>query len=104
MSANSQNNLERLKDLMQRGELTTDQANVEMVRMDRVRIVKGRMPAQVRKVLNAAVKRGELAHMKKDGHKPECYYHPTFDYLARGERARHEDAAHCALAKIAGFQ
>lgn len=104
MNANSQNNLDRLRDLIERGELTADQANVEMVRMERVRIVKGRMPAQVRKALNEAVKSGHLAHMKKDGYKPECYYHPTFEYLARGERAREEDATRHALMKVAGFR
>jgi len=104
MNTNVHNNIESLQDLIHRDKLTADQANVEMVRMLRVRIVKGRMPAQVRKALNEAVKRGYLAHMKKEGHKPECYYHPTFDYLARAARARCEEEVKHAIAKIAGFR
>lgn len=84
-----QNDLERLRDRMDRGELTAEQANVEMVRMQRVHLVTSRLSADVRKALNAAVKRGELGHWPKDGHKPEAYFHPTFDYLAREERAQH---------------
>lgn len=85
----TQNQLERLQDLTARGELTTDQANVEMVKMMRVRAV-SKLSSNVRKALNAAVKSGELAHMKKDGKKPEVYYHPSFDHLARSERNRIE--------------
>lgn len=94
-----QNDLERLKDLMHRGELTADQANVEMVKTQRVRLVTSRLPAQVRRALNAAVKRGELAHLKKDGRRPEAYCHPTFEYLAHGERAKHEREIVEALAR-----
>jgi hypothetical protein len=85
-----QNDIVSLLDLMQRGELTADQANVQLVRNDRYRIVVNGLPASVRKALNAAVKAGELGHWKKDGHKPECYFHPTFDYLAKAERSRLE--------------
>lgn len=86
----SQNNREHLIDLMQRSELTPDQANVQMVRSERFRLVINSLPASVRKALNAAVKSGELGRFKKEGHKPECYYHPTFDYLAKEARSRHE--------------
>lgn len=85
-----QNDIERLKDLMQRGELSVDQANVQLVRDDRFRMVINTVPASVRRALNAAVRSGELGHMKKDGHKPECYFHPTFEYLAKAERASRE--------------
>lgn len=83
-----QNDIEHLQDLMQRGELTAAQANVQMVRDQRYRMVINRLPADVRKALNEAVRSGLLGHMKKDGHKPECYFHPTFDYLAKAERNR----------------
>ncbi|AJO79401.1 hypothetical protein [Pseudomonas sp. MRSN 12121] len=85
-----QNDIEHLQDLMQRGELTADQANVQMVRNERFRMVVNSLPANVRKALNAAVRSGELGHMKKDGHKPECYFHPTFEYLAKAERLKRE--------------
>jgi hypothetical protein len=90
MSRLSQNHVEHLTDMVQRGVMTADQANVEKVRMARVLLVTTKLPAQVRKALNAAVKGGELGHIKKDGHKPEAYFHPTFDYLVNGERNQHE--------------
>jgi hypothetical protein len=96
----TQNQLERLQDLMQRGELTADQANVERVKMMRVHLVTCRLPQQVRTALNAAVKRGELGHVKKDGNKPEAYYHPTFQYLVAGERNEHEQNVLKALASV----
>lgn len=85
-----QNDIETIKDRLHLGEITADQANVEMVRSDRFRMVINSLPASVRKALNAAVKTGELGHMKKEGHKPECYYHPTFKYLAIEARNRRE--------------
>jgi len=96
----NQNDREHLQDMVQREELTADQANVKKVLMQRVQLVKGSLPAQVRKALNEAVKRGELGHMKKDGHKPEVYYHPTFDYLARSERNEHERSVLQAVAGV----
>lgn len=85
-----QNDIEHLQDLMQKGELTADQANVQMVRNERFRMVVNSLPANLRKALNAAVRNGELGHMKRDGHKPECYFHPTFEYLAKAERLKRE--------------
>ncbi|MDX3998495.1 hypothetical protein QYP02_36455 [Pseudomonas aeruginosa] len=55
-----QNDIETIKDLLHRGELTADQANVQMVRNDRFRMVINSLPASVRKALNAAVKTGAL--------------------------------------------
>lgn len=93
-----QNDLECLKDQMQKGQLTAAQANVQKVRMKRVQLVTGRIPADVRKALNEAVKAGELGHMKKDGRKPEAYFHPTFEHLAKAERNEHEREILRALA------
>jgi cell wall assembly regulator SMI1 len=80
--ANEQNNFEHIQDQLQRGLITVDQANVMKVQFNRVAVVTSKLPASVRKALNNAVKSGELAHMKKDGIKPEVYYHPNFKYLA----------------------
>jgi hypothetical protein len=82
----SQNDFEHIKDLRSRGEITLDQAHVQMVKAQRVKLIECRLPRDVRAALNAAVKRGELGHVKKDGHKPEAYFHPTFEYLVAGER------------------
>lgn len=95
-----QNDREHLLDMVQRGEMTADQANVAKVRAQRVLLVMSRIPQEVRAALNAAVKRGELARMKKEGHLPEAYYHPTFDYLARAERRAHERSVIDALSKV----
>ena len=98
-----QNDIESLKDLMDRGQMTAAQANVELVRIQRFRLVINSLPQDVRRALNQAVKAGMLGHMKKDGHKPECYYHPTFEYLAKGARKHHEDEIRRAVAKVSGF-
>lgn len=86
----TQNHIEHLADSLQRGIITADEANVEKVRISRVQLVTGRLPAPVRKALNGAVRRGYLCRWKRDGHKPEVYFHPSFDYLAREARSRHE--------------
>ena len=103
-----QNDIEHLQDLMQKGELTADQANVQMVRNERFRLVINGLPARVRSALNAAVKSGELERMKKEGHKPECYYHPTFKHLAIAARNRREQeirqASGCCLARMSDLQ
>jgi len=85
-----QNDLEHIKDMMGQGKLTAAQANVEMVKCQRVRLITTRVQADVRRALNNAVKKGELCHIKKDGRKPEAYYHPSFEYLVAGERNKHE--------------
>lgn len=95
-----QNDLEHIKDLMQQGKLTADEANVEMVRTARVKLVTCKIPASVRKALNNAVKKGELLHMKKDKLKPEVYFHPNFRYMAINERCKHEKETVQAIKKI----
>jgi hypothetical protein len=96
----AQNDLEWLKDMLQRGEITADQANVEKVRMMRVQVVTTRIPAQTRTALNAAVKSGELCHKKKEGRKPEVYYHPNFEHFANDERNQAERQMLEALAGV----
>ena len=96
----NQNDLEHLLDMIKLGKMTTDQANVEKVRMIRVELVTSIIPSNIRKVLNAAVKNGELGHMKKEGKKPEVYFHPSFEYLAIGERANHERETFNALLAV----
>ena len=96
-SAITQNNRERLFDKLERKLMTADEANVQLVLQERVREVRNRLPAQVRKALNAAVKNGVLCHMKKDGIKPEVYYHPNFKHLAIEARNEHVRALQRAL-------
>lgn len=96
----SQNDLENLIDLVERGEMTADEANVEMVRAAKVKVVSGSMPKDVRKALDEAVKCGKLGHYKKDGKKPEVYFHPSFDYLARSEQNKAAKEIVEALSKV----
>jgi hypothetical protein len=60
---------------VRKGTMTTAQANVYMVQLEGVRVVTGKISADVRAALNAAVKSGELGHIKKDGLLPEVYHH-----------------------------
>jgi hypothetical protein len=50
--------------------------NVESILVQASRVVRGRIPAQVRKELMAAVKAGVLGRLEKDGLKPEIFFHP----------------------------
>lgn len=50
--------------------------NVEQIRCQAARVVRGRIPASVRKELMDAVKAGQLGRLKKDGLKPEIFFHP----------------------------
>ena len=96
----SQNDIEYLQDMVQRGEMTVAEANVELVLTERVRIVRGKLPKDIRDALNSAVKAGILGHMLRDKYFPECYYHPKFDYLARAERNKIAEETISAIKKI----
>jgi len=52
--------------------------NVELVRSEKYRIIRGAIPREVRKELMKAVKDGELGHFKKNGIAPEIFYHPDY--------------------------
>ncbi len=65
--------------------------NVEMIRCRATRVVKGKIPAQVRKELMQGVKDGHLGHLKKDGLKPEVFYHPCHKHGAIEVQKREEE-------------
>ena len=92
----SQNDIEYLQDMVEREQMTADEANVEKVLTQRVLIVKS-LPKTVRAALNAGVRDGKLRHKRKEGRKPEVYYHPNFEYLANAERKRVERETLVAL-------
>ncbi len=79
-----------VRDALERGEIQRGQANVFMVQLQGVRIVNGPMPRQVRNELLAAVKTGELGHLKKDGLKPEAFCHKNA--IADAKEKRNEIA------------
>ena len=68
------------RDMVEKGETTTP--NVEIVRMMGVRILRCKIPQQVRKELTAGVKAGRIGHLKKEGLRPEAYFHPNSRWKA----------------------
>ena len=64
--------------------------NVEMIRNEGVRLIRGKIFREIRTELNKAVKAGELGHIKQDKLKPEAYFHPE----QRAEAERQIQAAY----------
>lgn len=56
--------------------------NVQQILVQATRVIRGKVPSQVRAELRAAVKAGALGHLKKDGLKPEVFYHPDHKHGA----------------------
>jgi hypothetical protein len=63
--------------------------NVAQILASGTRVINGRVPAQVRAELRKAVKAGVLGHLKKDGLKPEIYFHPDHKNGAIEMQTRH---------------
>ena len=97
---NVQECLYKIRCALERGEITPEESYIEAVKCERVKIVICRLPNYVRAVLNGAVKSGELGHWKKDGKKPEVYFHPSFDYLAKEARYQHERETKSAVSGV----
>ena len=85
-----QNDIESLSDQVNLGKMTAEEANIRKVEMQRVLLVIGKLPSNVRKALNQAVKSGRLGHKKRDNNKPEVFYKLDFEYLANHERNEYE--------------
>lgn len=56
--------------------------NVANIYYHAMRVISGPVPAQVRAQLRLAVKDGILGHLKRDGLKPEIFYHPDHKHSA----------------------
>lgn len=95
-----QNDLAHVKGLLQDGKITAAEANVKLVQLEGVRVITGSVPREVRAALNAAVKAGQLGHIKKDGLKPEVYHHINARPRALQIRAKENEAALKALARV----
>ena len=88
-------------NLLSIGELkSTDEANVYIVKLMGVKLVFGSIPADVRKALNAAVKTGELGHIKKDGLLIEAYHHKNARAEALEARQKYARKAVLAITKV----
>lgn len=62
--------------------------NVELIRAQASRVIKGRIPAEVRRELMDAVKKNHLGRLAKDGLKPEIFFHPDHLHGARERQVR----------------
>lgn len=74
--------------------------NVEQIRAQASRVIHGRIPAQVRKELMDAVKGGHLGRLKKDGLKPEIFFHPDHKHGAIERQKREAEYAIGCVAKV----
>ena len=95
-----QNDMERLKDMMQQGKITADEATICKVEMQRVLLCVGAVPVSVRKALNSGVKSGRLEHKKRNGRKLEVFYKTGFEHLANAERNEYERNCMKAIAGV----
>ena len=77
--------LQYAKGLMDAGMSAAD-ANVELVRMQGISVMAGKLTRDLRSALMAAVKDGRIGHLKKDGLKPEVFFHPNSEDNARSAR------------------
>jgi len=74
--------------------------NVEQIRKQASRVIRGRIPAEVRKELMAAVKDGLLGRLAKDGLKPEIFFHPDHLHGARERQWREAEYAVSCIATV----
>jgi hypothetical protein len=74
--------------------------NVEQILCQATRVVRGRIPASVRKELAAAVKAGALGHLKRDGLKPEIFFHPDHKNGAIERQRREAEYSVSCIAKV----
>ncbi|HEY8343347.1 MAG TPA: hypothetical protein VIK75_10215 [Calditerricola sp.] len=74
--------------------------NVESILAQGTRVVRGRIPRQVRNELMTAVKAGVLGRLKKDGLKPEIFFHPDHKNGAIERQRREAEYAIGCIAKV----
>jgi hypothetical protein len=74
--------------------------NVERIRAQATLVVRGRIPAQVRTELREAVKNGWLGHLKKDGLKPEIFFHPDHKHGAIERQKREAEYSIGCIATV----
>lgn len=74
--------------------------NVTNILVQATRVVRGRIPAQVRRELMAAVKDGVLGHLRRNGLKPEIFFHPDHRHGAIERQRREAEYAIGNIAKV----
>lgn len=78
--------------------------NVEQILADGWRVVRGRIPLQVRKELAAAVKARVLGRLPKDGLKPEIFFHTDHKNGAIEQQAREAAYSVGCIATVIGVK
>lgn len=76
--------------------------NVEQILAQGARLIRGKVPAAVRRELREAVKAGVLCHLPKDGLKPEAFYNPNNRNTAVWMRDREAEYSVSCIAKVVG--
>ncbi len=74
--------------------------NVTNILVAGSRVIRGRVPAEVRTQLRAAVKAGVLGHLKKDGLKPEIFFNPDHLHGAIKRQKREAEYSIGCIAKV----
>lgn len=76
--------------------------NAMEIRKHATRVIRGRIPAQVRKELMAAVKMGKLGRLPKKGLFPEVFFHPDHLHGAKELQRREAEYAISCISKVVG--
>lgn len=74
--------------------------NVEAIRAQASRVIRGKIPAQIRKELSAAVKAGHLGRLPKKGLLPEIFFHPDHRNGAIERQKREAEYAVKCIASV----
>ncbi|RWR09782.1 hypothetical protein [Paenirhodobacter populi] len=74
--------------------------NVEAIRVHAMRVINGKIPAQVRRELMDAVRKGHLGRLRKDGMKPEIFFHPDHKHGAIDRQRREARYAVECISKV----
>lgn len=83
-----QNDLETIKDEMQRGLYNADEANIKIIECERARLIRTPISQQMRSALYKAVRDGRLGRIPKKNGRKECFYKIGFIDIAKEERGR----------------
>jgi hypothetical protein len=75
-------------------------ANVAQIREKGFRLITAKIPQTIRRELAQGVKDGLLGHLKRDGLRPEAYFHPNSKWRALEARDRVERQAREAIARV----
>jgi hypothetical protein len=76
--------------------------NAMNIRKGATKVIRGKMPAAVRKELMAAVKAGSLGRLPKKGLLPEVFFHPDHKNGAKDrQRIEAEYSARCIAGVVA---